>query len=174
LKITSESDTFISIQLMIAEGRVDGNVFLAPDGGLAVPDLPVARVVAPIDEVASEADKRGIGCGDGADERDAHGRVRDVGILRIVEAAIAIGDEAKRGAHRKLQIGGGGLSDRLLRATCAEQGCRKARKQPSAGEASARSFHRRVLVGSPPVSFSHEQDGRMVRRCDQRQRSGWI
>jgi hypothetical protein len=42
------------------------------------------------------------------------------------------------------------LPDRLLRATCGEQGCRKARKQPSAGEASARSFHRRVLVGSPP------------------------
>jgi hypothetical protein len=52
------------------------------------------------------------------------------------------------------------LPDRLLRATCGEQGCRKARKQPSAGEASARSFHRRVLVGSPPVSFSHEPDGR--------------
>src|SRR5271156_3298822 len=92
LEIIGERNSLIAVELMVAERRINRNLFLSPPCGFAVPHLPVVLIGAFIDEVASERDERGIGLGNRLYQCLAHGRIRRVGVLGIMESGISIGD----------------------------------------------------------------------------------
>ena len=115
LEIICERDLFVAVHFVVADGGENGNIFVAPDGGFFVKDFPVVFVGALVDDVASEADECGMGAGDGVDQRPAHGRTGGVGVARIVEARVSVGDEAKRDGDVDDEVGRGSLRGRLFR-----------------------------------------------------------
>src|ERR1700720_3582230 len=88
---------------MIAQRRVDRNLFLAPDAGLRVPNLPVIHVVTVVDDVAAERDECGVDLSDCLHQCLTYGRVRRFGVLGIMEAGISVGGETERSAYLQLQ-----------------------------------------------------------------------
>src|ERR1700736_3483067 len=92
------------MEIVVAQSWVNGNLVGAPDRSFAVPDLPVILIVSVIDDVTAEGDKRRIGLGDCLNERLAHGWVRRLRVLRIMEARIPIGDKVKGRTDLELQL----------------------------------------------------------------------
>ena len=102
------------MQIVVAQSGIDRDLFVAPNGGLIIPDFPVVRVVAVVNNIAGETDEGGVRRGDGLHQSDAHGWIRGVDIFGIVKASVAIGHEAERSTHVELQINRR-LRDRPLR-----------------------------------------------------------
>jgi len=112
-EIIGQRNFFIAVKIVVAQGGVNGNLLLAPHGGLAIPNLPVVFIKAVVDDVATERDKRRIDFSDGLDEGLTSGGIRGCGVVRIVEAGISIGNEVEGRADLELQFDGLAMRLRL-------------------------------------------------------------
>src|SRR5260370_1338787 len=66
LEVVVQGNAFIAVKIVVADRGVNRNLFLAPHCGFTIPHLPIVVVVAVIDDVAAEGDKRRIGLGNPA------------------------------------------------------------------------------------------------------------
>src|ERR1700686_3588535 len=101
---------------MVAERGINGNLFVAPDAGLVVPNLPITAIEAVVDYVARKTNECRVDLGDCLYQRDANGRIRRLGVARIVEAGIPVSHESKWGLQVEPQINGGRLRGRFAGA----------------------------------------------------------
>src|SRR5262249_2457373 len=95
-EIVTQRDRKVAVEVMVSKRRVDRDSALAPDAGLAVIDLPVFRFVSVVGDVSAKGNKVGLDVSDGADQRLADIGAGGVGVGRISEPGVSVGDEAER------------------------------------------------------------------------------
>ena len=96
-EVISKRGFLVALQVVIAECRINRNIVFKPDFGFGIPDLPILRVFAGVDDVASDRNERGVLLIDGRHEGLADSRIGRFGIGRVVEARITEGNESKLG-----------------------------------------------------------------------------
>src|SRR5262252_4806867 len=93
LKVIAQSSLLISVQVMISQRRINRDLPLAPYAGFCIPDFPVFRVVAVVNDVPSETDEGGIRVGDGLHQCATDRRIGSFGVIWIVKTRIPVGGE---------------------------------------------------------------------------------
>ena len=113
-EVISKRGFLVALQVVIAKCRINRNIVFKPDFGFGIPDLPVLRVFAAVDDVASDRNERGVLLIDGRHEGLADRRIGRSGIGRVVEARVTEGHESKFGGGFKGQSYRIRASDGLL------------------------------------------------------------
>ena len=104
LEIVCQAHLQVAVKIVIAQRRIDANVLLAPDRGLAVIHFPIVEIVPVVGDVAAEGDKVRMSAGNGLDQLAARFRIGRIGVSRIGKARVAVGDEMDPVALIQVQI----------------------------------------------------------------------
>src|SRR5579862_3150167 len=103
------------MQIMVPQGWVDRYFFLAPNAGFTIPNLPVVRIVAVVNDVPTEGNKRGFDLSNSLDQRLPGGRIGRFRVFGIVKSRISIRDKTEWSVNLQLQGNGLGLRGLHLR-----------------------------------------------------------
>ena len=83
------------MQIMVPEGRINRNRFVAPDARFFVPDVPVIGIDSVVDDIARETYEGRVGIRDRLDQGNSYGRIRCLCIFRVVKASVTVRDEVE-------------------------------------------------------------------------------
>src|ERR1700730_7893273 len=91
LEIISQSHFPTAVKIVVAERWIHRDPPLTPQSSFGIPDLPVIRIIAVVNDVTSNGDECGIDICYGANERSSHRGVRSLCIIRISKPCVSVG-----------------------------------------------------------------------------------